>query len=85
MTSVPHDVAAPDKNFWHGVRCDETLRVLWSLGRGNPVSIGTLANYLEMNVQAAANWMQSNGKGLWECDEQCDNAWRPLIGKHRRR
>ena len=81
---IPHDLPPADKNFWHGVRCDETLRVLWSLGRGNGVSIGTLARYLEMNVDAAADWMQNNGEGLWEHDERNDTAWRPLIGKHHR-
>ena len=49
---IPHDFQPADKDFFYGVRCDETLRVLWSLGRGNTVSIGTLANYLEMNVEA---------------------------------
>ena len=81
---MPHDHQPADKNFWYGVRCDETLRVLWSLGRGNTVSIGTLANYLDMNVEAAADWMHNNGEGLWEHDEDNDIAWRPLIGKHRR-
>ncbi len=81
---MPHDLPPADKSFWHGVQTDETLRVLWSLGRGNTVSIGTLARYLEMNVEAAMEWMQNNGEGLWECDEQNDTAWRPRIGKHRR-
>ena len=82
--SIPHDLTPADKDFWHGVRCDETLRVLWSLGRGHTVSIGTLARYLDMNVEAATDWMQNNGEGLWECDEQNDINWRPLIGKHHR-
>ncbi len=82
--SVPHDAMSADKSFWYGVRCDETLRVLWSLGRGNTVSIGTLARYLEMSVEAAMDWMQNNGEGFWECDEQNDINWRPLIGKHLR-
>ena len=37
-----------------------------------------------MNVEAAADWMQNNGDGLWEQDGDNDIAWRPLIGKHRR-
>ncbi len=80
--SVPHDLIPTDKSFWYGVRCDETLRVLWSLGRGYAVSIGTLAKYLDMNVEAAIDWMENNGKGLWESDN--NNMWMPLIGKHRR-
>ena len=79
---MPHDLPPADASFWRGVRCDETLRVLWSIGRGHYVSIGTLARYLEMDVEAAAEWMQNNGRGLWECDEQNDINWRPLIGKH---
>ncbi len=82
--TVPYDLTPADESFWRGVRYDETLRVLWSLGRGHTVSIGTLARYLEMNVEAAMDWMQNNGEGLWECDEQNDIMWRPLIGKHRR-
>ncbi len=82
--TVPYDLTPADESFWRGVRYDETLRVLWSLGRGHTVSIGTLARYLEMNVEAAMDWMQNNGEGLWECDEQNDTAWRPLIGKHLR-
>ncbi len=81
---IPHDFQPSDKSFWHGVQLDETLRVLWSLGRGQTVSIGTLARYLDMSVEAATKWMQNNGEGLWECDEQNDIMWRPLIGKHRR-
>ncbi len=84
MMTVPHDLTPADESFWRGVRSDETLRVLWSLGRGHTVSIGTLARYLDMSVEAAMDWMQNNGEGLWECDEQNDTAWRPLIGKHRR-
>ncbi len=82
--TVPYDLTPADESFWRGVRYDETLRVLWSLGRGHTVSIGTLARYLEMNVEAAMDWMQNNGEGLWEHDEENDINWRPLIGKHRR-
>ena len=81
--SLPYDVPSGDKSFWHGVRCDETLRVLWSLGRGYAVSIGPLAKYLDMNVEAAIDWMENNGKGLWEPDD--NGAWLPLTGKHRRK
>ena len=81
---IPYDLQPADKSFWHGVQLDETLRILWSLGRGYTISIGMLARHLNMNVQAASKWMQENGQGLWECDEENDTAWRPLIGKHRR-
>ncbi len=36
------------------------------MGGGDLLPFPSYANYLDMNAKAAIEWMENNGKGLWE-------------------
>ena len=38
-----------------------------------------------VKIEDPYRWMESTGSGLWERDLEHEDAWLPLIGKHRRR
>ena len=58
-------------------RQERVLAFLWESGRGNPVHLREIAEFLEMSLGGTRYWMIQHGDELWAFGDSLQE-WKPI-------